>query len=121
MSDVNDLVERYVAVWNEPDPQFRRKAIAALWTEDGAHYTPSMTAVGYDAIEERIAKAYEQWVRTSGFVFRYRHNADSHHDGVKFNWEMVPAAGGPVASVGFDFLVLAADGRIRLDYQFIES
>jgi hypothetical protein len=35
--DADRLVERYVAVWTEPDPAARRKAIEQLWTEDGAH------------------------------------------------------------------------------------
>jgi hypothetical protein len=38
----------------------------------------------------------------------------------KLRWEMLPAAGGAVVSVGFDFLVLGEDGRIRTGYQFIE-
>jgi hypothetical protein len=33
---------------------------------------------------------------------------------------MIPAAGGDVELVGFDFLILSQDGRIREDYQFIE-
>src|SRR5262249_56209048 len=37
MDDVNDLVERYVAVWNESDPTRRRSLIADLWTEDAVH------------------------------------------------------------------------------------
>jgi len=35
--DPRKLVDRYVAVWNEPDAELRRKAIHELWTEDGAH------------------------------------------------------------------------------------
>jgi hypothetical protein len=31
------------------------------------------------------------------------------------------SADGAVAGVGLEFVLLAADGRIRLDYQFIES
>ena len=41
-------------------------------------------------------------------------------DAVRFTWEMV-SGDGAVAATGLEFLVLAADGRIRLDYQFIES
>jgi hypothetical protein len=41
-------------------------------------------------------------------------------DVVKFNWESV-SADGEVAGVGLAFLALAPNGRIRLDYQFIES
>jgi hypothetical protein len=32
----------------------------------------------------------------------------------------VPTAGGGAVEVGLEFLILAPDGRIRLDYQFIE-
>jgi hypothetical protein len=49
-----------------------------------------------------------------------RDNAARVGDAVKFNWEMVSTSG-EVAGVGLEFLVLDADGRIRLDYQFIES
>ena len=46
--------------------------------------------------------------------------ADGHHDTVKLRWQMVPGAGGPADASGLDFLVLGADGRSRVDYQFIE-
>jgi hypothetical protein len=32
--DSRKLVDRYVAIWNEPDVERRRSAVAALWTED---------------------------------------------------------------------------------------
>jgi hypothetical protein len=120
MSNLNELVERYVAVWNEPDPERRRRSIAELWPEDGAHFTPSLEVRGHAAHETRVAGAYEKWVKARGFIFRSANNADGHHDTVRFNWEMVPAAGGKPAAVGFDFLVLGADGRIRFDYQFLD-
>jgi hypothetical protein len=120
MTKLNDLVDRYVSVWNEPDADRRREGIAALWEEDGAHFTPSLEARGYQALEARVAGAYEKWVKGQGFVFRSGNNAEDHHNGVRFNWEMVPAAGGAAAAIGFDFLVLGDDGRIRLDYQFLD-
>ena len=120
MSDVNDLVERYVAVWNEPDPERRRRAISGLWTEDGAHFTPSLEARGYAALEARVTGAHDKWVRTGGFVFRPTPRIDGHHGTVRFGWEMIPAGGGDVAAAGSDFLILGDDGRIRVDYQFSE-
>ena len=57
---------------------------------------------------------------TGEFVFRAIDNVDSHHDTIRFSWTMVSACGGEVASVGFDFPILAPDGRIQADYQFIE-
>lgn len=120
MSDLTDLVERYVAVWNEPDPDRRRQGIAALWTEDGSHLTKSLEAHGYDALEARVTGAYDKWVKGAGFMFRPLPSADGHHDAVRFGWEMVPAGGGAAATVGVDFLILNDDGRIRVDYQFVE-
>ncbi len=35
MSDLQELTDRYVAVWNEPDGDRRRKLLRELWTEDG--------------------------------------------------------------------------------------
>jgi len=104
MTKPNELVDRYVAVWNEPDADRRRQGIAALWAVDGAHFTSSLEARGYQALEARVAGAYEKWVKAEGFVFRSANNAEDHHNGVRF----------------FDFLVLGDDGRIRLDYQFLD-
>jgi len=115
-----ELVDRYVAVWNEPDAALRRESIAALWAQDGAHFTPTLEARGYQALEARVAGAHEKWVKAGGFVFRSSGTAEAHHSAVRFNWEMVPAAGGAVAAAGSDFLVLSDDGRIRLDYQFLD-
>lgn len=120
MQDLTKLVERYVAVWNERDAERRRRAIAELWAEDGAHYTNSVVARGHDAIATRIAGAHQRLVLDGGYIFRPVDNIDGHHNTVKFNWLMIPAAGGDVSAVGFDFFVLGDDGRIQVDYQFIE-
>jgi hypothetical protein len=119
MSDFNQLAERYVAVWNEPDADRRRLSIAALWVEDGEHYTRVHDVRGHAALEERVRGAYSQFVGTGAYVFRSASNANGHHGTVRFNWEMV-APDGRVAARGFDFLVLAQDGRIRIDYQFTD-
>ena len=76
---------------------------------------------GMSGIETRVATAYEKWVREKGNVFRLRDGVDGHHDTIKLRWEMLPADGGEVISVGFDFLVLGENGRIRTGYQFIEA
>jgi hypothetical protein len=77
-------------------------------------------ARGHAALEARTTSAYDGWVAGAGFHFRRRDNVDRLADVVKFNWEAV-APDGEVAAVRLAFLVLATDGRIRLDYQFIES
>jgi len=136
MTDALDLADRYVAVWNEPDAGRRRTAISELWTEDAVHILQPPQEVlqaaaaldigatfqsrGHRELEARVARAYDQFVAPGEFTFRRRDNAARLADVVKFSWEMVPTRGGDPVGTGLEFLVLAADGRIRLDYQFIE-
>src|SRR5262249_49203959 len=54
MNDPQCLADRYVAVWNETDPDRRRRAFAELWRPDGRHYVDTREACGYDALEKRI-------------------------------------------------------------------
>ena len=117
--ELDDLVERYVAVWNEPDAVVRRRMVEELWTPDGANFTKANEWRGYEALEARVRGAHEKWVRDGGCLFRLR-SADSHHDAVRFLWETVAIGDGRVVSVGTELLLLAGDGRIRADYQFIE-
>lgn len=121
MTDIHTFVDRYLSVWNEPDPQRRRSTIHDLWREDAHHLALTLGAVGHAGIETRIADAYQKWVKEKGNVFRLRDGVDGHHGTIKLRWEMLPAAGGVVISVGFDFLVLDESGRIRTGYQFIEA
>lgn len=132
------LADRYVALWNEPDAERRRRMIAELWTEDGRHLlqppqeirgiagqpgiglTAILEARGYEEIEARVASAYEHWVSSEGLSFRGRDDAERLGNVVKFRWEAV-SPDGEVTGVGLDFLVLGADGRIESDYAFIES
>jgi len=86
--------------------------------EDGVHVYPEAEIRGYQAIEDRVEEAYEEFVRKGGFVFKLSSEVQSHHNLVRFNWEMVPASGGEAVAVGSDCFVLSGDGRIRFDYQF---
>jgi hypothetical protein len=131
-----ELAEKYLALWNEPDADRRRRLIAELWTEDGRHIlqppeeireiaaqpgiglTAILGARGYEEIEARVASAYEHWVGSEGLSFRGRDDADRLGDVVKLHWEAV-AKDGTVFAVGLSFLVLAAHGRIERDYTFI--
>lgn len=116
--DIDDLVTRYVAVWNEPDPSTRRSMIASLWATDCSEYTEESAYLGHPAMESRVTAAHDQLVRTDGFLFHPEHDTKAHHNAVSFTTKMVPAAGGDPAWRGRVFLVLDDDGRIRDDYQF---
>ena len=49
MHTITELVDRYIAVWNEPDDAVRRKHITELWAADGGTYHKLVDACGYDA------------------------------------------------------------------------
>ena len=131
-----ELAEQYVALWNEPDADRRRRTIAELWTEDGRHLLQppqeirriaaqpgiGLTAIrearGREEIEARVASAYEHWVASEGLSFRRHDDAEQLGDVLKFHWEALTGEG-EVAAVGLCFLVTTADGRIERDYTFI--
>lgn len=136
--DLNDLTERYVAVWSESDKERRHAAVRELWAAEAVHVLQPpqemrqaaaglgfdrlvLEARGHDALEVRVTRAYEEFVAPGAFVFRSRGDADRLHNVVKFRWEMVPRAGGEAAGTGLEILLLGADGRIVSDYQFIEG
>jgi hypothetical protein len=116
---LSTFAEHYVAMWNEPDPGTRRRTVETLWEPDGANYTPTIEAVGHDALEQRVTASYAKFVGTGEYRFRAAAPAVAHHDTVKIQWEMITVATGAVASVGLEFLVLGTDGRIVSDHQFV--
>jgi hypothetical protein len=121
MTDIKQFVDRYINIWNESDAEARRQTVRDLWQPDAHHLARMIEAIGHAGIEARVANAHEKWVKEKGNVFRLRDGVDGHHGTIKLRWEMLPAAGGEAISIGFDFLVLGDDGRIRTGYQFIEA
>jgi hypothetical protein len=136
MPTPTDLAERYVALWNEPDPERRRATVRALWSEDGSQilhppeeiraqaaalgfFASVLEARGHAALEQRVAIAYEQFVARGDAAFRTCGTPVQLGDVLKFEWEYAPLDGSPATAGGTEFMLLAADGRIRTDYQFI--
>jgi ketosteroid isomerase-like protein len=115
--NIEEFVQAYVAVWNEPDPAARRRSIAELWTEDAVQYLESAEYRGHRELEPRVAEAYQKFV-AAGFVFAPAAAPVAHHDTVVLRIKMIPAGGGDVAWTGLCCLELAADGRIRRDHQY---
>jgi hypothetical protein len=118
--DRSSLTDRYLDLWNEPDPQARLATVAELWAEDGTNSTPSLEARGPEAITARVTRSYDTYVGPGTYLFRLARVPVSHHDAIRLDWEMITRDTGAVASTGTEFLVLNDDGRIVSDHQFIE-
>ena len=111
--NMNDLVARYLQTWNETDPAARRKAIDDLWAPDGVYSDPMATAEGRDQIDATIAAVQGQF---AGLAFTLASPVDAHDDVARFTWNL-----GDEFVVGFDVLVLDADGRIANVYGFLDK
>jgi hypothetical protein len=120
MPKLDEFITQYVAVWNEPDPDIRRKWIAGIWSDRASLYNRIKEYHGHAGIEAAVQRSYDLF-GSRGFTFRPREEPISHHGAIRFNWEMIAPADDQVDSIGTQFLVLEDDGRIRLDYQFIEQ
>jgi SnoaL-like domain len=118
MTDVNELIDRYVATWNETDPALRRKAVAEVWTADGGYVDPLTDVTGHDAIVAKIVEAQDMF---PGHRFRLAGPVDAHHNIARFTWELAPSAEAEAIVVGFDVAVISADGRLQNVHGFLDK
>jgi hypothetical protein len=95
---MTDLIDRYLATWNETDAGKRRALIDELFSADASYVDPMAEARGRDAIDATIAAAQSQF---PGFVFTQAGPVDGHHRQTRVTWG--PGAGGS----------RAADRRLR--------
>jgi hypothetical protein len=105
MGKLSDLIDRFIATWNETDAERRRDLIARTWTEDGTFLDPLTRGEGRDGIDAVIRGVQAQF---PGMLVRRTSNIDAHNDRVRFAWELGPE-GGPALAGGVDFGVIAGD------------
>lgn len=111
-----DLIDRYIAIWNETDAGRRRDLIARTWAEDGRYVDPLMQGEGQAGIDAMVAGVQE---RFPGYRFRRTSRVDAHNGHVRFTWHLAPD-GGPALAAGVDFGVVAADGRLQSITGFLD-
>jgi len=105
MGNFTDLVDRYIAIWNETDDERRRNLIARTWTEDSTYLDPLMGGEGRGGIDAMIRGVQAQF---PGLLFRRTSEVDAHNDRIRFAWELGPE-GGPALAGGVDFGVIVGD------------
>ncbi|MEU8118833.1 hypothetical protein AB0C21_08990 [Spirillospora sp. NPDC049024] len=136
--EVKQVADRYLSLWNEPDPAARSALIREAWAPDAVHVLvnppeearnaaaalavpPAPLEVhGHSALDARVARAYEMFVAPGEHVFEIAEEPFvlmPHVVGIR--WAMVPVGGGEAAGGGVDVLYLDDDGRIRTDHQFV--
>lgn len=115
MMETTELIDRYIAIWNETDPASRRALITQTWEENGVYCDPLMEAEGHDGIS-RMSEAVQQ--QFPGLEFRRNGDVDRHHDCLRFRWELGPV-GDPAVAGGVDFGVVVGE-RLQSVTGFID-
>jgi hypothetical protein len=114
---MQDLVQHYLATWNETDTDTRRALIERHWADDPRYTDPLAEVRGRDQLDATIAAVQGQF---PGFVFTALSEADSHHAQARFTWGLGPADAPEPVVVGFDVVTTDADGRIETVLGFLD-
>jgi hypothetical protein len=102
-----ESIDRYCAVWNEPDAARRTQLLGTVWA-DGATYTdPSVHAVGAGELLAHIGKVMAK--RPGARVVRTS-RIDLHHGLALFFWH-IERPDGTFSPDGLDVVTLSPDGR----------
>jgi hypothetical protein len=99
--DTKEVVDRYLAAFNEPDGSRRSALLDGLYTSDCTYTDPHVEVRGPAGVGEFIAQTQE---RFPGHTFALRGDVDAHHNQARFQWQAGPPED-PGRFVGFDVIV----------------
>ena len=114
---MQDVIERYIASWNQTDPKLRRKLVDEVWAQDATYIDPLAEAHGRDAIDATIAAVQAQF---PGLTFTLLDSVDTHHRQARFTWGLGPDGAEPMA-IGFDVAVAAENGQLTSVFGFLDK
>src|SRR2546421_419654 len=107
---MQEMVERYLAAWNETDASRRRKLVDELWAEDGGYTDPLGDANGRAEIDGLIGAVQQQF---PDFVFTLGGPVDAHHEQARFSWHLGPDGAAEPIGIGVTAPVPCVPARIR--------
>lgn len=103
---IGDLIDRYIAIWNETDENTRRNLIARTWTAEGTYTDPLLKSEGRDGID----------AMTAGFQatypdHRFERDGDCAFDQgkLRFGWKLIQPTGETFIT-GEDVCTLSDEG-----------
>jgi len=115
MAKPADIVDRYMGVWSESDPDARRATVAGLWATDGTEFLEGTQYRGHEELTARVTRAYEAFVASGKYAITFADDVARHGDIVTFTAQLT-APGGQIDWSARVFLVLGSDNLIREDY-----
>jgi hypothetical protein len=114
---MQEIIERYLAAWNETDAAKRRSLVDEVWAPDGRYTDPLADVRGREAIDALIGAVQQQF---PGFVFTLGGAVDAHHDQARFSWHLGPEGAPEPVVIGFDVAVVEQN-RIGSVYGFLDK
>jgi hypothetical protein len=108
MSETANVINDYMAAWNETDATKRMALLERAWAEGGVYIDPMLDIKGRDALHDAIAGLHAQ---QPGVTINLASGIDQHHNQVRFRWDFLNAEG-KVQIQGIDVGELANDGRL---------
>jgi hypothetical protein len=116
--NVNELVARYMATWNERVPDRRRTLVASTWTEDGTYTDAHRHGAGHDEIDRMIETAQQHF---PGYRLGLVSGIEAHNGHVRFSWAAGGLSEAPLYLAGTDFAEVADDGRLKSVVGFVDA
>jgi len=111
MSEYIDLIDRYIASWNERDAARRLDLLAKTYTESASYVDAHRDGKGLEGLSRMIAAVHERF--PDAYRFRLASEVEAHHDVMRFRWEAGGIPDAPLHFGGTDVCVIAKDGRLQ--------
>ncbi len=96
---MQQIVDRYLATWNETDPTRRAALIAQTFTPSASYTDPLASVIGHDQLSALIGAVQAKF---PGLAFAQRGGIDVHNTFARFSWTLGPAGGTDVITLHGD-------------------
>lgn len=105
--EIEILVARYMAAWNETEADARRRHLEAAWEESGSYSDPLSQAASRAELEAQIAGFQNE---NPEATFSIQGNIDHHHGALRFFWTLHYPNG--IQQPGMDYGEVSPQGRL---------
>lgn len=108
VTDLAETVDIHLRAYCEPDATERRRLVEQVWAPDGVLIDPPIDGAGHDGIVAMVDAVLAHY---PGHVFRRTTAVDTHHDVVRYAWELTDPAGAVVLA-GMDVADVDDQGKL---------
>lgn len=118
MSANDSVIDRYIAIWNEPDPEERRDLISWAFTEEAVFQDPVFSGKGHAGIETMLESVL---AKLPGSRLSLIGEPEIHHDWARFRWELNLPDQAESFIEGTDIGQIGDDGRFVQMIGFLDK